>query len=459
MFRLITSNRQCSLVIFDSSALRLATCLLEADLEDRIDGLREALSNDPLLALWAVTQADHDGIQLRNLPIAARWLDDHAINLLTLENVLPHDQSEAAQQAWRSVVSTALRAARKARALTERDSTQAYWVALLGSCVTQLDQLAQLNGSSPLDAVTWQIPPRLRETLTDQLADPRNQAATSANHAIQTTASTDRNWLDEEECVELFRSQPIARQLVPNLLRQWQRLNRLESDFDQAVHHEKMAAMQQLAYGASHEINNPLANISARAQSLMHNESDLDRRRKLNVINQQAFRAYEMIADLMLFAKPPQLDRQSIRLAEFLCNLQAEVGSQEGVQCRVVGDTSNLKLQGDPVQLASAVKALCQNAVEAMGGAGEIILEITDCDTEVQLTVVDAGPGFDELARRHLFDPFYSGREAGRGMGFGLSKAWRIVDRHHGRITVASVPGHGSRFTITLPKNPSHAAI
>jgi len=54
--------------------------------------------------------------------------------------------------------------------------------------------------------------------------------------------------------------------------------------------------------------------------------------------------------------------------------------------------------------------------------------------------------------RRHLFDPFYSGREAGRGLGFGLSKAWRIVSEHGGRIDVDNAPQHGAVFRIWLPR-------
>ncbi|MEX0818839.1 MAG: histidine kinase dimerization/phospho-acceptor domain-containing protein, partial [Pirellulaceae bacterium] len=80
------------------------------------------------------------------------------------------------------------------------------------------------------------------------------------------------------------------------------RLKQLETDFDDALVREKLASMRELAYGASHEINNPLANISSRAQTLLDDESDPQRRRKLATINSQAFRAHEMIADMMLFA-------------------------------------------------------------------------------------------------------------------------------------------------------------
>ena len=74
-------------------------------------------------------------------------------------------------------------------------------------------------------------------------------------------------------------------------------------------------ALKELAYGASHEINNPLANIAARAQTLLEDEPDPERRRKLTAIHRQAMRAHEMIADLMLFARPPKLELADVRPA------------------------------------------------------------------------------------------------------------------------------------------------
>jgi len=71
-------------------------------------------------------------------------------------------------------------------------------------------------------------------------------------------------------------------------------------------------------------------------------------------------------------------------------------------------------------------------------------------EKEVRIHLRDDGPGLKPEERRHLFDPFYSARQAGRGLGLGLSKAWRIVSNHGGRIEVESQPGCGATFTIVL---------
>jgi signal transduction histidine kinase len=98
-----------------------------------------------------------------------------------------------------------------------------------------------------------------------------------------------------------------------------------EQSFDQRLERAKLEAMKELAYGASHEINNPLANISVRAQTLLREERDPDRRRALEAINQQALRAHEMISDLMLFARPPRLDLQPVNLPSLLKQVITEL--------------------------------------------------------------------------------------------------------------------------------------
>jgi hypothetical protein len=71
-------------------------------------------------------------------------------------------------------------------------------------------------------------------------------------------------------------------------------------------------------------------------------------------------------------------------------------------------------------------------------------------ENEVRIHVRDDGPGLKPEERRHVFDPFYSARQAGRGLGLGLSKAWRIITGHGGRIEVESELGRGTTFTIVL---------
>jgi len=232
-----------------------------------------------------------------------------------------------------------------------------------------------------------------------------------------------------------------------------------QDDFEARLQHDKLSAIKELAYGASHEINNPLANIAARAQTLLRDESEPDRRRALQAIHQQALRAHEMISDLMLFARPPRLELKPFDLCQLVERVVGELGSSSAravPQIAVNLPDEPIDLTGDSQQLAVAAQTVFLNAVEAVGESGSIEIsvslgEVPNEAPTAAIAVKDNGPGLSDAAREHLFDPFYSGREAGRGLGFGLSKCWRIVTEHGGSVLVDSQPGQGATVTLLLP--------
>ena len=230
----------------------------------------------------------------------------------------------------------------------------------------------------------------------------------------------------------------------------------MPDEFSAQLERAKLEAMKELAYGASHEINNPLANIAARAQTLLRDESCEQRRQALQAIHQQAMRAHEMISDLMLFARPPHLVIEPVDLAELLRGvadgLEHECQRRD-IRLSLQLPTTPCVVQGDAQQLAVALAALGTNSTEAIGHGGviEINLKMVDADGMAAIEVADTGPGISAEVRRHLFDPFYSGREAGRGLGFGLSKCWRIVTDHGGTIVVDDSRTAGAGITLRLP--------
>ncbi|HYO25713.1 MAG TPA: HAMP domain-containing sensor histidine kinase [Lacipirellulaceae bacterium] len=228
------------------------------------------------------------------------------------------------------------------------------------------------------------------------------------------------------------------------------------SEFQEALQRAKLDALKELAYGASHEINNPLANIAARAQSLLRDEADAERRRALEAIHQQALRAHEMISDLMLFARPPQLQPRPTEVGAILEQLRAELAPEfasRDILFTLAADPPPPPISADSVQLAVAIKALLVNSMQAIGRDGrvEATARVEPAQGVLAVAVRDSGPGIPERVREHMFDPFYSGREAGRGLGFGLSKCWRIVQLHGGRVQVRDAPEGGALIAIELP--------
>lgn len=227
-------------------------------------------------------------------------------------------------------------------------------------------------------------------------------------------------------------------------------IQKLQNDFDGELLRQKLDSMRLLAYGASHEINNPLANVATRAQSLLQDESDPTRRHRLSVIYEQAMRAHEMISDMMLYAHPPKVELGSMDLAECVRSVVRELEPKltlTKIQCEFSGRST--LIIGDETKLASAIKSLLVNAIEAIGSEGliKIALETGDSN-EVRLLISDSGPGIDPEIGANIFDPFFSGREAGRGLGFGLSKVWRIVEMHEGEVERGVSSLGGARFVI-----------
>ena len=207
----------------------------------------------------------------------------------------------------------------------------------------------------------------------------------------------------------------------------------------------KLLAMKQLAYGASHEINNPLANIATRAQTLLVDETNPARRQKIAVIYEQAMRAHEMITDLMLFGHPAKPKFESVCLESIVGQVMREFRTtfrDRGIRSNVAKYPGGERVEADPTQVMEAFKALVRNAQEsvtATNGATQKLehpaIQVRvwpESESVMAIGVSDNGAGVTDDAKKHLMDPFYSGREAGRGLGFGLSKAWTIVNRLHG---------------------------
>ena len=227
----------------------------------------------------------------------------------------------------------------------------------------------------------------------------------------------------------------------------------------ETLQQQKLDAMKELAYGASHEINNPLANIAARAQTLLLDEEHPERRRALEAIHQQAMRAHEMISDLMLFARPPRLELHSFDLCHVLMSVKDDLASEcqrRNIRLNVTVPSSACVFHGDQQQLIVALRAVADNAMQAVGQDGDVEITLQRhaslaAEQLVTIEVADTGTGISAEVQQHLFDPFYSGREAGRGLGFGLSKCWRIVTDHDGEVVVANNDRGGATISLVLP--------
>jgi signal transduction histidine kinase len=227
---------------------------------------------------------------------------------------------------------------------------------------------------------------------------------------------------------------------------------------------DRLAALAEFAAGAGHEINNPLATIVGRVQQLLRGETDPVRRAALHSIGAQAYRIRDMIGDVMLLARPPAPERRRCSAAELAKNvLEKFHANPNSAGCRVLLESApEAEIFADPAQFAIVLHELLRNSREALSPkGGEIRLAICVAESEgrpcCKIEVTDSGRGFSEVEARHAFDPFFSGRQAGRGLGFGLCKCFRIAELHGATLQIASNPAGPTITRVIWPSSADSA--
>lgn len=228
----------------------------------------------------------------------------------------------------------------------------------------------------------------------------------------------------------------------------------------QAIEVGKVAALAEFAAGAGHEINNPLATIAGRVQMLLRDEEDANHRQGLATIAAQALRVRDMIGDLILFAQPPAPVPTRLLLNEVARTIVERFADRARSRSCVIAirSAATVFATADPTQLQVVLSELVRNSLDAAECSGQVGIglarSVISGTGYAVLSVTDNGPGLSEKDRAHLFDPFYSGRDAGRGLGFGLCKCWRIVSNHGGWIEVESVARVATTFRVFWPDEP-----
>ncbi len=231
---------------------------------------------------------------------------------------------------------------------------------------------------------------------------------------------------------------------------------RVGTECDTRARDAKLAALAEVAAGAGHEINNPLAVISGHAQRLFRTEPDTDRGEALQTIVRQSQRIAGIVRDLMQFARPPQPKPRRFAAAELMATVRDELaplGAEKGVRVELGSVPAGAFARCDFAQIKHALAAVVRNGIEAAGAGGIVRIACSDAHEElVEFAVEDSGPGLSAAAREHCFDPFYCGRQAGRGRGLGLPTAWRFARQNGGDLRHEPTAGP-TRFVLSVPRS------
>jgi len=231
---------------------------------------------------------------------------------------------------------------------------------------------------------------------------------------------------------------------------------------------DQLAALGSVALGLAHEIRNPLGGIKGAAQLLRVNLSDPAQVQATDVIIREVDRLDGLVEQLRGLGTPPrlQLAPQNIhRILNDVLALQRQAPDWGQIVLRTEFDPSLPEVLGDRAQLTQVFLNLVRNAVESLGGHGELTVS-TRIETRyhvrrrsqrnqfLSVVVMDDGPGVPEDVQSHLFSPFFTTKA--RGTGLGLAVCHRIVAEHGGIIAHEPRPGRGARFVVTLPVSEEH---
>ncbi|MGE0353125.1 MAG: nitrogen regulation protein NR(II) [Gemmatimonadales bacterium] len=231
----------------------------------------------------------------------------------------------------------------------------------------------------------------------------------------------------------------------------------------QILQSEKLSAMGQLAAGVMHEINNPLATISACIAALESRLEDFPEPGRtaleeyLEIIDKEVLRCTSIVDGLLDFARPKGKTKALIAINPLVEDALFLLKHHKGykrlqLQRELAGDLPDVF--GNNEQLIQVFMAMMLNAVDAMEGGGRLTVRTSfdpAMSDELCIEISDTGIGIPHADLSRIFEPFYTTKPPGRGTGLGLSICYGIIAEHGGHIDVESEPGRGSTFRICLP--------
>ena len=225
---------------------------------------------------------------------------------------------------------------------------------------------------------------------------------------------------------------------------------------------ERSAVVGRLASGIAHEIRNPLNFINLSIDHLQEKFAPQsggpreEYRRILRTIKDELARLNRLVTNFLSYGRPAKLKMREIdvrSLVEEVRDLVAAQSEQQNVKINIQHNgNGNAKLNADAEQLKTCFSNLMINAVQAMPEGGTLNITLNPNLSLVGIEFADTGSGIAPEALEQVFEPYYSTKETGIGLGLPLTK--KIIEEHGGQITVQSELNKGTTFTVTLPRKP-----
>ena len=221
---------------------------------------------------------------------------------------------------------------------------------------------------------------------------------------------------------------------------------------EKIVRSEKLAALGQLAGGVGHELRNPLGVISNAVYFLKSTQVDADEKmvQYLDILTEEVQNANAIINDLLDMGRSRPPEREVFTISSAMAKVLDKVPSPENVEVSWDVPDSEPAVYVDKGQTGIVFRNLVENAYQAMPEGGELKLEVASEKDRVLLRVADSGIGISEELMKKIFEPLYTTKPRGIGLGLTISK--QLINANSGNIDVESKMGKGTVFTIVLPR-------
>jgi len=220
------------------------------------------------------------------------------------------------------------------------------------------------------------------------------------------------------------------------------------------IQSEKLASLGRLASGIAHEINNPLTGILTFSSLLLEDLEKSEYKDDIATIVDETKRCRDIVRGLLDFARETKSEKELLNInkiiSETMTILRKHVNFQN-ITIKMNLDAAMPDSGMDKNQMRSVINNLAINAADAMPDDGVLSIISKFIDNEIIIEISDNGIGIDEETLNKIFDPFFTTKETGRGTGLGLAVIYGIVDRHRGKIEVASTINVGTTFTVKMP--------
>ena len=216
---------------------------------------------------------------------------------------------------------------------------------------------------------------------------------------------------------------------------------------------ERMAAIGQLAAGVAHELNNPIAVIRGYLKTMDPEESKEELAEELRILDEEAEACQRIAADLLTYSAVPTVRAAKVEMHTWLAESIRRIGGSDIAAARIDLRAEPGVIRADHRQLRQVLANLLANAAQA--SPDESSIEVRGGPTDdggYRLSVADQGHGIPESERAAVFEPFYTKRTAGTGLGLAVCRG--IVQSHGGRIWVEDARDGGARFVMELPAAP-----